>query len=278
MNIISGQFCQARKRGRSWSLRWREFGRRREKALGRLTVAQVREKVAEADSALARGRGLSGPDRRTLSVAIGEFLDTIEARVAPATVKTYACHLKDFSEFIGLGCRTDRIGRENVQRYADRTAKKLSAASVGSRIGTLKAFFAFLGRPEAAGGIQTRKPTDRIREPYKSPQDARKLVSWALEIAPEFGRAVALAYYTGARLASIQALNWSDIDFDAEKIVFFKNKGKREYTIPLSPDLKKILRPAAADGPGDRRFRAVNPYIFANPQPCPSLAGSIFAP
>src|SRR5262245_27563531 len=78
------------------------------------------------------------------------------------------------------------------------------------------------------------------REPF-TPKELRKLLDAA---TGDWQRAIAFAYFTGARLGDVANMRWSAIDWNKRLISFTPKKtkrGKKRLRIPIHPELEKEL-------------------------------------
>ena len=87
--------------------------------------------------------------------------------------------------------------------------------------------------------------------PYHIKEDCIKLLNYVKH--KPFGLAIWIQLYGGSRVGEIQALRWKDVDFVSRKIHVrctydrkekkFKDypKGKKCYSVPLSPELYELL-------------------------------------
>jgi integrase len=85
-----------------------------------------------------------------------------------------------------------------------------------------------------------RKPQQREREPEAlTESEFRQVYGAARDAAPHRAHALALLYYTGARLNEVLNLEWDDVKSD--HVLLRKTKNGAERKIPLTPMLYEAL-------------------------------------
>lgn len=81
------------------------------------------------------------------------------------------------------------------------------------------------------------EPQERVRE--LTAEEEQRLLA---EVRPDYHPVVRFALASGVRLSGCLALRWSDIDW-GNRSVRIRGKGGRDYTIPLSIEMRAILWP-----------------------------------
>lgn len=79
----------------------------------------------------------------------------------------------------------------------------------------------------------------RLRERELSPDEQARIFAG---LRPDYHAIVAFALASGVRIAGCVKLQWSDVDWGNRSIAI-RGKGERDYTIPLSIEMRAILWP-----------------------------------
>lgn len=167
---------------------------------------------------------------RCVAYFAGKHMDEI----TPAMVANFGQRLKDE----GLSTSTIRNGMSVL-----RGILKFWRLDSGSSYNPMQDVSAPAGKPAA----EREPPTDRELALFRAHPEGFGLCAWML-------------MYTGCRLGELIALQWDDIDFQADKIYITKNVswaggGTRIQTpktsngvrtIPLLPHLKQLIEPLKA--------------------------------
>jgi integrase len=133
----------------------------------------------------------------------------------PSTVRGYTKHIRRVYPAIG-SMRVADIELQHLQDAANRlTASGLTASSVRNSFDPVRKIFARAVREKLIAinpttGLELRAPDGR-----RDWVDTPERVARALQALPERIRGIwAVAFYAGLRAGEIQALRWSDVDFD----------------------------------------------------------------
>lgn len=117
-----------------------------------------------------------------------------------------------------------------------------------------------------------KDPSIRLRAPLSenvvydkkiSDQQIHDLIS---KLSPEMGRAVALGAAAGFRVAESAKLDWADIDSQEDSLRVVRSKGNKTRTVPVSPELIKLLAVGHPDRTGNVVTAGGNPYSAAQLQ------------
>lgn len=174
------------------------------------------------------------------------FLDALrnERNASPHTLRAYRQDLDQLSVFAKA-----RLGREATigdmdlwmlrAFFADLHSKRLSAATMGRRLASVRTFFKFLCRE----GVVSKNPARALVGPRRdkkipshlSESEANQVMSASDNNKPSSLRDEALAeliYSTGVRCAEASGLDIEDIDFEA-KSARIVGKGRKERWVPI---------------------------------------------
>lgn len=122
-----------------------------------------------------------------------------------------------------------------------------------------------------------RLPTIGARKGRVGTLEAQALFAWLIEYARcesnppsnvRSARMLAVAIATGWRIGTVQALQWSDIDFTARTIELPKNKTNLEQTLPLSPVVADLLKPLKKKTGPVFEGEFLHPFTYEMPIKC----------
>jgi integrase len=279
-----------RRRGNTWTLRWREdvvladgTVKREERttALGttdEITTKQLAKR--EAAAFLARVNRLDyRPVKRT---TFGEFTEKWKEQVSgllkPSTAKVMASHLRfhlvpEFSRM-----RLDEIGQEQVQAFVGKLSKGRSRHTVLNILGTLASVLKLARKwGYVVAGFQQRDLVMPCSTPGKPGRFFTvEQIRSILVIAKEPWRTIfTLAPMTGLRPGEVLGLSIDDLDFE-QRLIFVRRsawyshlispKSSRSVaTVPMPEPLADVLTNFLASWrPNEKRLlfsnRRGNPY------------------
>lgn len=221
------------------------------------------------DHQARRRRGEPGPITKVMSIGQGldEWLEVSTNRgLAPTTIRKYDRVVRGLKSALG------RTARQPLTHFTEREfwAFRKALADAGRDEATIynlltcvKQAFNYLDRnhrieKNPLSAISLRKP-DSKPQPVFTPAQVRAL----LDHADDFERPVfTFLAYTGCRFGEARDVEWTDIDFDRGQNGFVridkggsrgKTKDKEARSIPLHPELVKVLLPMRQ--PSGRVFR-----------------------
>lgn len=197
--------------------------------------------------------------------AIEKFLFhcEFEKRLSKKTIKAYTSDLKQFSDFIKVGCGVDdvlEVGKNELKKYV-RFVSAFKPKTTKRKIATAKAMFNFFEFEELIPSNPFRKVMIRIKEPMLLPRvmnmmEVNLLFSIAYKelknasydkdmyLYREKLRDVAvmeLLFGTGIRVSELCSLKYCDIGVDFSSIRVY-GKGSKERSIQImNHDIKKAL-------------------------------------
>lgn len=214
---------------------------KRANEVGRMTVRDMRDGyIARRE---ADGRPLSDSTVRFYNAELPRLLGDYFERPADAldgeTLMTLVAEMKK--------ART-------VRTKHGATRKAGSAGSARIAVNCLIRLCKVYNVPCAAVALRDDKrlPTIGSRKGRVGTLEAQALFAWLVEYARcesnpaskvRSARMLAVAIATGWRIGTVEALEWTDIDFKARTIDLPKNKTNLEQTLPLSPAVASLLEP-----------------------------------
>lgn len=225
---------------------------------------------------------------------IDEFLEFVEGRARPNTVRAYAHDLKMFFAFVGkepaevtsrdvmgfvTSQRQGRVGAENVVRIVDGSAG-LSAATIKRRLAAVSSLYGYLVVRGDAGvtanpvprGLPTRQHRRRgprvvplVRGVRRLPRilDPDDVVALMGALRTERDRAIVQAMLlAGLRRCEVLGMRLEDLRLGEWRVFIADGKGGHERLVPMSATFFATLarylnteRPA--DSASDRVFVAL---------------------
>jgi integrase len=97
---------------------------------------------------------------------------------------------------------------------------------------------------------------EQIRAPRPRPNAlSEEQLQQLLDHAGRLRPLLLMAAYTGARRSEVCLLEWRDVDLDRSEVYFTDSKNGTQRTVPLHPELVRVLRPLRDRG-GRYVFRA----------------------
>jgi integrase len=205
---------------------------------------------ANAQSEAARG------DSYTLSEALGTYYrDKATGTPSEATTRSQA---KAILKHLDGRTRLHNLTNADIMKYVAKDRATCSNATVNRRLQMLgralrhmeaiyEAKVADLNLRQA----ETKEPRERVRELSMDEQE-RLFTHLPIEYHPF----VSFALMTGARIATISGLQWSDVDM-ANREIRFRLKGDHLMLFPINGELAALL--SALPQSNVMRFRS---YVF----------------
>lgn len=183
-----------------------------------------------------------------LSVTIHDFLTwlTVEGK-SPLTITAYRSDLQQFQAILAENGLTEltQVDPPAVRRFLiELKRRSLSNSTLARKTNCLRSFFRYC---EDEGYIQT-SPMRRISAPKKEKRvpryltgaDERRVLTAARRNGLQDFVVLETLALTGIRRAELFALQWQDIDFEAQTMRV-RGKGMKERVLPLQADLARDL-------------------------------------
>ena len=222
---------------------------------------------------LARVGLIPDPEAKPMAT-LGVFLKSyIDSRVdlKPATKIVRGQVIRDLNKFFGEIREVQTISPGNADDFKQwLVSRKLASSTIHKRLQVARSFFHAMQRRK----LIVENPFDGVNAAATGIKDRQRFVTRAeigqvLEACPDhhWRAIVALSRYGGLRCPSeVLSLRWQDVDWESSRIVVASPKtehhvGKASRTIPLFPELRKILDEAFELAPEgavyvvDERFR-----------------------
>jgi integrase len=169
-----------------------------------------------------------------------------KAEVSPSTFIFYEGAYKRFLEFLGkkADAALFEISRDDIQRWRDDQAEKVSPSTVNHRLKFTRMLFTAARRDgliadnPAEDVPVLKRDTKSTRRPFTM-AEVRLLLSAA---DPEWKSMILFGLYTGQRLGDIARMQWDQVDLDAGEVRFQTSKTGRFQKIPIPPPLLKHIK------------------------------------
>jgi len=230
----------------------------------------------------------------TRLAAAPRILDTLESfaadlagkkKLRPRAIETYIRAMRRFAAWLGEESTHAEITEDAIGRY--QIAKShLAPATIGKELSAIRAYCRFLIR----AGLRQDDPTLNLERPRRAEPLPRALSNRDLRLLERIlqaplpalarkartrikrdRRIVLLGLFAGLRLSEIAALNWKDVDLDAETITVKNGKGGKDRVVTIAArlldDLKETpeeLQRGAVAGHADGRHLSYKsiPHVF----------------
>lgn len=225
-----------------------------------VSIEQARNRASELNSQIASGQNPANGRRAvraemTLEELFHEFME----RHAKINVKYHHQYEAQFRMYFrdgAKGCRAlattrvSKISRPDLTAVHDRITRNkqpITANRVLSMISSVFSWAVRAGLAEGNPAIGIRKNNesshqrDRFLQAEEMPRFFQSLVAHPNEVMRDY---VLLSLLTGQRQANILAMEWTEIDFTNStwRIPRSKTKTRREYVVPLVPEVLNILQ------------------------------------
>lgn len=221
------------------------------------TIAAAERAEAEGAGELASKWSQSMQPRTSKAFVAGLIVAYKESpawkKLAPSTQREWKRWLDKIHDAFGdlsVKAMASKGARSLILDWRDKYADRPRAADYGiqvlSRLLSWAVDREMIERNPAEGidGLYKADRSDQIWEPHH--------IKAAIEHAPKHvGGAIELLAHTGLRLGDAVNLTWSAIDLKAGEIVWktSKSRGKREAVIPITRELRRVLRGIKKEGP-----------------------------
>lgn len=190
-------------------------------------------------------------------------------RVSDATIKHYNGTYKRFVRFFGKDTLCNEINKNTPLDFVEwlqEVNPEIKIKSINTYLIDLRAIFNYLAEENLISRftIKLLKEDEEIIKTYHNHEVKRLLKKPNLKQVTfsEYRNWVICNYFmaTGVRAATLCNTRIDDIDFDRKQISLKKVKTKRQYIIPLTPALEKILKEYLQY----RKPQKENDFLFCN--------------
>ena len=188
----------------------------------------------------------------TLDGAFEQFIQSKTVmNVAEETIKHYRNVFRYFIEFYGEGQSCADVTEKTIMDYLmhiRQTKPDLATKTVNTYIKGLRAIFYFMMQNGWMGEFKIKLPRteETIKETYSDfevQQLIKKPDTKGCSFA-EFRNWAMVCYFlaTGNRLSTARGLKIGDVDLNADEILIRKTKNRKQQIIPMSSELKSVMR------------------------------------
>lgn len=191
-------------------------------------------------------------ENMTLDEAYHRFIKIKQLmNVSSATIKHYNGTYNQFIKCVSKETLIQEINIDTIYNFISFLKSRnedIRAKSINSYLIDLRAFFNQVASEDKMIKINIRLVEDeeRIAKTYTDEELEKLLKKPDLKNTSfsEYRNWVIVNYFlaTGNRASTLCNLKINDLDFENNEIALMKLKGKRQYIIPMSEALKKILK------------------------------------
>jgi integrase len=212
---------------------------------------------------------------KTLKEALSAFLSAKEeAGRSENTIRSYRGIIRRLTEQVGEQSLLQSLSADEITTYV--RDPEIAETTQHKRYRHIKAFLRWC----LAKNLITRNPLDAVQPPDQTQKLPKVMtekdlerICTALREDYEVKRAKGrcregqliwyiplfrFAFYTGMRASELGRLRWDHIDFDRGLIYIYKQKNKKEQTIPLIDKAREVLKGLE---PGDPEE-----FVFTSPR------------
>lgn len=235
-------------RGRVWWILYYEHGRKIQKSLKTRDEKVAKYRKNEIENRLAKGDSPLPDTSMPLLALLDEYVTQSKAIKTVQTNRDDAARLRAY--FNGAAIRNlNQITQSNLSKYIAHKIEddKISPNTSNCIIKNVRAFINWAIRNNYATTNQlsgmARYKTSKLPPRYFSKDEINAVLAAAQ--AAGIGDFATTAIYTGMRFSELVRLTWGDIDFTRDEITVRISKSGKFRVIPLHPELKRQLKPAA---------------------------------
>jgi integrase len=241
---------------RSWVVQYKVSGRTRRVLLGSAGVLSAEAARAAAKKTLGTIALGTDPqaakavrrakDRRTMRVAVDEFLAAKQASLRPRTMVETRRYLTD-ARYLGALHRMplDTISRADVAACLVTITRECGSPTASRALAALGSFCSWCMRM----GLTESNPTNDVIQPVLNPPRERVLSDdelrriWRACRDDDHGRCVRLLILTACRRAEIGNMTWDEVDLERGTftIAAARSKNGKPHTLPLPPAAVDII-------------------------------------
>lgn len=209
-------------------------------------------------------------ENMTLEEAYQKFIRVKKIlNLSEATIKHYNCTYNQFTQYLDKYTLCVNISIDTIYGFIDFLKKRncnIRVKSINTYLIDLRAFFNYLADEEIIKRfkISLLRDDEKVKETYTDTELEKLLKKPNLKKASfsEYRNWVIVNYLlgTGNRASTLCHLKVEDIDFDNHEIILKKLKAKRQYIIPMSAVLEKILKEYLEY----RKPKSQSDFVFCN--------------
>jgi len=256
---VPGLYLRCRAQSKSFFIQRRVKGHLVKETLGEMTVKRAKQEAMKTWTNLKPKPPAA--DVVSLEKVLEQFIDSrkLAGKMSPKTEDNYKYnlnrYLSDWKDRDMYAIGNDRAGVRLLQTQITRNHGKATANQVTRLLSAVYRFQREVDPhlpepPTTAVKVHSIPPRDWAYSPDElrawwhctEENDAGEQVELGVKTLGPIKRMWWLtALFTGARKGSIEALRWSDIDFEKKTLIFQVAKGGRRYAIPVSDRLAKLL-------------------------------------
>lgn len=226
------------KTSRFWHYDFQIRGRRFHGSCGTEDFEEA--KAVEAEQRFHAKRSPQAQGAFTLSEAIGTYWSDVSQHQSSAG--TTLSQGKSILAVLSGSKRIDQLTNADIMRFVAKRRAEVSNATVNRQLQMLGRALRHMAKFHGARvpdldlkAAETKEAKERVRELAADEQD-RLFEKLRADLHP----LVSFALMTGARVATITGLRWSDVLWDASRIRF-RLKGDEEMLFPINAELRAFL-------------------------------------
>jgi integrase len=211
---------------------------------GRLTEERARKLIESVVSEIVESTG-GALQRYTIKEYFNSWIKARELTTSPGTFTRYQGIVNAFLSFMGArrNLSLASIRSEDIQRYRDDLADKVSTGTVNTHLKVLrvalgKAWKAKHLDSNPAEYVDNLQRTDKHERRAFTREELRKLLKDASE---DWRTMILVGLYTGFRLGDAATLTWANIDLQRQEITATTQKTGRTQILPIAKPLLKHL-------------------------------------
>lgn len=227
-------------RGKIYWVIYYENGVKKQHSLKTKDRTIAKYKTNEIEKKLYEGESPIPPKNKPLKDIKDEFLERQKGRVSATQYSNCKCYIDQFIAFKNPG-RLTEFNDGAVESFLA-SKDNCSVHFKRNAIATFKAFLNWCVSRNylARSPLKLKKPTPK-RSPHRflNLKEIKKLIE-AAEPEILFPQIVT-ALHCGARKGEIKRLEWTDIDFETNRILIRAGKTENFRYVPLSKKLKSVL-------------------------------------
>lgn len=177
----------------------------------------------------------------------------MEKNFSPRTIEAYQHDLNKLVVFLAAANKTSvsEVVKDDIRKFLHEVASTNSEVTRARKLSSIKSFFKYLSREgiiEINPAADVDRPKLPEREPsYLTPEEYQRLLATIkLKAAPYYclrDLAIVTTFLgTGIRLSELVGLKLNSLNFQpTQESVRVRGKGNKERTVPLNPEVVKVL-------------------------------------